>query len=45
MKNITTFSGAGWNICAVVPSLTNHAYAWNIVDGQAYPFLNWQPVS
>ena len=43
MKNITTFSGAGWNITAVAnPSTRNPAYIWNIVDGQTYPFLSWQ---
>jgi hypothetical protein len=34
-----------WNIYAVSVSQTNAAYAWNIVDGQTYPFLSWQPVS
>ena len=44
MKNITTFSGAGWNIIAVAnPGTRNPSYAWNIVDGQTYPFLSWQP--
>jgi uncharacterized repeat protein (TIGR02543 family) len=43
MKNIATFSGAGWNIVAVAnPSTRNSAYIWNIVDGQTYPFLSWQ---
>jgi hypothetical protein len=43
MKNITTFSGAGWNIVAVAnPGTRNPAYIWNIVDGQTYPFLSWQ---
>jgi len=23
---------------------TNTTYIWNIVDGQTYPFLSWQPV-
>jgi hypothetical protein len=46
MKSITTFSGAGWNITAVVnPNTRDPAYIWNIVDGQTYPFLSWQPVS
>jgi hypothetical protein len=46
MKNIATFSGAGWNIVAVAtPSTRNTSYIWNIVDGQTYPFLSWQPVS
>jgi hypothetical protein len=46
MMNIATFSGAGWNITAVADSDTrNTAYIWNMVDGETYPFLNWQPVS
>jgi len=46
MKNIATFSGAGWNIVAVAnPSTRNPSCIWNIVDGQTYPFLSWQPVS
>lgn len=43
MKNITTFSGATWNIVAVAnPSTRNLAYTWNIVSNVTYPFLNWQ---
>jgi hypothetical protein len=46
MKNITPFSGAGWNIIAVAdPSTHNSSYIWNIVDDVTYPFLSWQPVS
>jgi hypothetical protein len=45
MQNIDTFSGVGWNIITVVPSVTNPVYIWNIVDGETYPFLSWQPVS
>jgi len=46
MKNIATFSGAGWNVVTVAdPSTRNTSYTWNIVDGQTYPFLSWQPVS
>jgi hypothetical protein len=44
MKDITTFSGAGWNINAVNSGQTNPAYVWNIVDAVTYPFLGWQPV-
>jgi len=44
MQDIATFSGAGWDIIAVAPGLTNTSYTWNIVDGQTYPFLSWQPV-
>jgi hypothetical protein len=44
MKSIAIFTGAGWNITAVANSGTRNAgYAWNIVDGQTYPFLSWQP--
>jgi len=45
MKNIATFSGAGWNIITVGGSRErNPVYIWNIVDGVTYPFLSWQPV-
>jgi hypothetical protein len=44
MKNIATFSGAGWNISTVGGSdERNPTYIWNIVDGLTYPFLSWQP--
>jgi hypothetical protein len=44
MKNIATFSSAGWNIIAVTdPGTRNPSYIWNIVDGQTHPFLSWQP--
>jgi hypothetical protein len=42
MKNITTFSDAGWNIVAVALNETNPAYIWNIVNNVTYPFLSWQ---
>ena len=43
MKNLTTFSGAGWNIIAVAnPGTRNPAYIWNTVDDETYPFLSWQ---
>jgi hypothetical protein len=43
MQDITTFSGAAWNIIAVAdPSTRNPAYIWNIVNGLTYPFLSWQ---
>jgi hypothetical protein len=46
MKSVATFSGAGWDIITVAnPSIRNPSYAWNIVDGQTYPFLNWEPIS
>jgi hypothetical protein len=44
MKSIVTFSVTGWNITAVANTGTrDHSYIWNIVDGQTYPFLSWQP--
>jgi len=44
MKNIITFSGAGWEITAVAdPGTCNVTYVWNIVDNVTYPFLSWQP--
>jgi len=43
MKEIATFSGAAWDICAVTPGQTNPTYIWNIVDGETYPFLSWEP--
>jgi len=44
MRDIATFIAAAWDITAVASGETNTAYAWNIVDGQTYPFLSWQPV-
>jgi len=44
MMDITTFTGAGWDITAVDPGETNPTYTWNIVYTVTYPFLNWQPV-
>jgi hypothetical protein len=41
MKSVATFTG--WNITAVAPGERNPSYIWNIVDGQTYPFLSWQP--
>jgi hypothetical protein len=44
MQDITTFSGAGWDITTVAnPDTRNPAYTWNIVDDVTYPFLSWQP--
>jgi len=43
MRNIATFSEAAWDIIAVALGQTNPAYIWNIVDGETYPFLSWQP--
>jgi len=43
MKDITTFSGAGWNIIVVANLGTrNPSYIWNIVHDETYPFLSWQ---
>jgi hypothetical protein len=44
MQDITTFSGAAWNITAVALNETSPAYIWNIVSNVTYPFLSWQPV-
>ena len=46
MQDITTFSGATWDIIAVAnPSTRNPSYIWNIVDDETYPFLSWESVS
>jgi hypothetical protein len=46
MQDITTFSGASWNIIAVADLGTrNLSYIWNIVNEATYPFLSWQRVS
>jgi hypothetical protein len=46
MQNMATFSGAAWNIIAVTgPGERDAAYIWNIINGVAYPFLSWQPIS
>jgi len=42
MRDLVTFSGAGWNICTVAPDSTNSTCTWNIVNGVTYPFLSWQ---
>jgi len=44
MMDITTSTGAAWDITAVDPGETNPTYTWNIVDTVTYPFLSWQPV-
>jgi len=45
MKDISTFSGPGWDIVHVASPTTRHTgYIWNIVDDVTYPFLSWQPV-
>jgi hypothetical protein len=52
MQDIGTFTDTEtegldepWDICAVLPGQTDEDCIWNIVDGQTYPFLSWQPVS
>jgi hypothetical protein len=43
MRDIATFSGAGWNIITMdAPDDRNPSYIWNIVDGVTYPLLSWQ---
>jgi hypothetical protein len=42
MQDVSTFSGATWDITAVAPGVTFPAHTWNIVDGQSYPFLGWE---
>lgn len=49
MMSIATFTDTAtdglaepWNIAAVAPGATDRAFAWNIVDGETYPFLSWQ---
>jgi len=31
-----------WDIAAVAPGATDRTFAWNIIDGETYPFLSWQ---
>lgn len=46
MKDINTFSSAAWNITVVAnPDTRDPSSVWNIVDGETYPFLSWEPVS
>lgn len=46
MHSIASFSGATWSIVTVTgPGMRNTSYVWNMVDGETYPFLSWQPVS
>ena len=45
MRDIITFTGAGWNVTAVANSSTRDPiYIWNIVNNVTYPFLSWQSV-
>jgi hypothetical protein len=43
MRDITTFSGAGWDIVAVDLGARYTTRIWNIVNHATYPFLSWQP--
>jgi len=52
MKSIATFTNTAtegleepWHMIGVGPGEIDQTYTWNIVDGQTYPFLSWQPVS
>ena len=45
MRQLSTFEGAYWEIIGVASGETNAEYAWNIVDGESYPFLSWQSVA
>jgi hypothetical protein len=43
MQDLTTFSGAAWDIIAVASvGEPDSTYIWNIVDDDTYPFLSWQ---
>ena len=51
MMDITTFADTAtegldepWDIVAVDPRTRGEAYTWNIVDGETYPFLSWEPI-
>ena len=45
MKDIATFSDAGWNMIAVAnPGTRDPSYIWNIVHAVTYPFLSWESV-
>lgn len=45
LRDIGTFLGMGWDICAVATGETDRAHTWNVVDGHCYPFLGWQSVA
>ena len=49
MQNIATFTDIEteglddpWDMIAVVRGETDDDYAWNIVDGDVYPFFSWE---
>jgi hypothetical protein len=46
MQDISTFSGATWDIIAVAnTSIRDASYTWNIIHNETYPFLSWEPIS
>ena len=52
MMDIATFTDTEtegldepWDMVTVAAGDTNPACAWNIVDGQTYPFLSWHPAT
>jgi len=45
LRDHATFLAVGWDITAVAPGETDPAHVWNIISGQTYPFLSWEPVS
>jgi len=45
MQDMATFLAVGWDIYAVAHGETDDAYAWNIIDGESYPFLSGKPPS
>jgi len=53
MMDIATFTDTDtegldepWDMSAIAdPDQRNPGYIWNIVDGQTYPFLGWEPQS
>ncbi len=49
MMDIATFTDTvtegldePWDMIDVPLGTTDPDYTWNMVDGQTYPFLNWQ---
>ena len=46
MQKFATFFEADWKIIEVANPSTrrNDEYTWNIVEGETYPFLSWEPI-
>ena len=51
LRSIVTFTDTAtpglaqaWDMTAVAPGQSDPAHTWNMVDGQAYPFLGWQSI-